>query len=146
MTDISNAADLVETAREALLVEVLPALPPERRYVARMAANAMAIAAREHRHGPAAMRGEADRLAALLALIGRPRGAPRAADADHLHVLRRDVAAAIRAGRFDDAERARTLSAALAQTAHDWLAISNPKALRETSPVEVRARSAGEDV
>ena len=145
MTDISDAADLVETAREALLSTVLPALPPERRYVALMAVNAMAIAAREHRQGPAAMQAEASRLTALLDQIGDPQKAALAANAAGLQALRRDAAAAIRAGRFDDAERALALSEALAQTAHDWLAISNPKALRASVPAAARDGSRSED-
>ena len=46
MQEKPDAADLLATAREALLTSLLPALPPERRYEARMVANAMAIAAR----------------------------------------------------------------------------------------------------
>ena len=49
MRDISDAADLMTTAREALLRDLLPALSGERRYAALMIANGMAIAAREHR-------------------------------------------------------------------------------------------------
>ena len=47
MKDISDAEDLMATARDALLNELLPALPKDRRYAALMIANAMAIAARE---------------------------------------------------------------------------------------------------
>ncbi|HEX6136889.1 MAG TPA: phosphotransferase, partial [Casimicrobiaceae bacterium] len=60
--DIADAADLLATAREALLSGLLPELPQERRYLARMTANAMAIAAREQRLGAAAAAGEAARL------------------------------------------------------------------------------------
>jgi hypothetical protein len=48
-----------------------------------------------------------------------------------VHVLRRIVAAAIRAGRFDDAPHAQSLVTALTRNAEDRLAISNPRALRE---------------
>jgi hypothetical protein len=40
------APDLLATAREVLLTEILPALPPEKHLAARMVANAIAIAAR----------------------------------------------------------------------------------------------------
>ena len=41
MRDISDAADLMTTAREALLRDLLPALSGERRYAALMIANGM---------------------------------------------------------------------------------------------------------
>ncbi|WP_137179851.1 DUF6285 domain-containing protein [Roseomonas sp. AR75] len=47
MLERPDGPDLLATAREVLLKELLPALPPERAFAARMVANAMAIAARE---------------------------------------------------------------------------------------------------
>ncbi len=41
-----HATDLLATARDVLLNEILPTLPPEKHLAARMVANAMAIAAR----------------------------------------------------------------------------------------------------
>jgi hypothetical protein len=41
-----QAPDLLATARDVLLKDILPALPPEKHLAARMVANAMAIAAR----------------------------------------------------------------------------------------------------
>ena len=131
MTDISNAADLLETAREALLREVLPALPHERRYVARMVANAMGIGAREQRLEPVAASSEAARLRALLDAAGRPPSvSAERIEAGSLRALRVALCRAIRAGAFDSPEQASALSAALADTAHDRVAISNPKALQ----------------
>ncbi|MBS7789808.1 hypothetical protein KTR66_07375 [Roseococcus sp. SDR] len=46
MLEQPDAADLLATARAALLEKLLPALPPELHYEARMIANAMAIAGR----------------------------------------------------------------------------------------------------
>ncbi|UPY39101.1 DUF6285 domain-containing protein [Sediminicoccus sp. KRV36] len=46
MLEQPDAADLLATAREALLGKLLPALPAHLHYEARMIANAMAIAAR----------------------------------------------------------------------------------------------------
>ena len=51
MTDIPDAAELLDTARDALLAELVPGLSKEARYTALMIANAMAIATREARHG-----------------------------------------------------------------------------------------------
>ena len=69
MTDISDGIDLMATARESLLRDVLPALPADRRYVALMIANAMAIAAREADAGVPASNGEATELQRLLASV-----------------------------------------------------------------------------
>lgn len=129
MTDISDAADLMTTAREALLRDVLPALSGERRYAALMIANGMAIAAREHRLGTDAARNEGARLRNLLEHLQRSpaesEGDPPTTD---LPALRKVVCAAIRHGRFDAHEHA--VGVALMHTAADWVAISNPKALR----------------
>ena len=129
MRDISDAADLMTTAREALLRELLPALPVEHRYAALMIANGMAIAAREHRLGTDAARSEAARLRNLLADSGR---SPAKHD---LSALRKATAAAIRAGYFDEPARAAALMTDLAHTAEAWVAISNPKALRPAARV-----------
>lgn len=130
MTDISDAADLMTSAREALLGEILPALSKERRYTALMIANAMAIAAREHRLGFDAARSEAARLRNLLDDIG----SPASAAVDHLTgdlaTLRASIRDAIRAGAFDAPARAHALVGALSYTVRDRVAISNPKALR----------------
>lgn len=53
MLEAPDAADLLATARDSLLQKLLPALPPELHYEARMAANAMAIAARAVAADPA---------------------------------------------------------------------------------------------
>lgn len=53
MLEAPDAADLLATAREALLTKLLPALPPHLHYEARMAASAMAIAARSAGVDPA---------------------------------------------------------------------------------------------
>lgn len=131
MTDISDAADLIATAREALLSELLPALAKERRYLGRMIANAMAIAEREHRLGSDTARSEGARLRNVLSASGSPVGSSAvAASCTDLIALRRAAAAAIRAGRFDDRASECRLVAELLRTAADRVAISNPKALR----------------
>jgi hypothetical protein len=47
MLEKPDAADLLATAREVVLTELLPSLPPEKAFAARMVANALAIAGRE---------------------------------------------------------------------------------------------------
>ena len=138
MSDIADAADLIATARDALLAELLPALPKERRYTGLMIANAMAIASREDRLGFDAARSEAARLRNLLADVGA--SPARAADAveSELATLRARIRDAIRDGLFDAPAHWDALVAALLHTAADRVAISNPKALREDAAAPAR--------
>ena len=55
MLEQPDATDLLNTARDALLQKLLPALPAHLHYEARMIANAMAIAARSAKAEPAAL-------------------------------------------------------------------------------------------
>jgi len=72
MSRLPDAADLLQTARVALLEKLLPALPVDLHYEARMIANALSIAARE---------------SSASTLIAAPN--------------ERQLAAAIRAGEYD---------------------------------------------
>jgi len=127
MKNISDATDLIATAREALLEELLPRIPKEQRYAGLMIANAMAIALREQRSDAQVTRDELARLRALVPAIAPH---PAATGQEELPALRRALCDAIRAGMFDDGARMHELEAHLARTAADWVAISNPKALR----------------
>lgn len=112
MLEPPDAADLLGTARALLLERLLPALPPDLHYEARMIANAMAIAARAGRvdTAPAA--------AALGALVAGA-AAPLAA-----------IAAAIRAGAFaPGTPRHAEARAALEAYARLRCAVSAPRAL-----------------
>jgi Domain of unknown function (DUF6285) len=130
MKDISDAADLITTAREALLNGLLPTLTKDQRYAGLMIANAMAIALREHGSSRDAGRKEIGRLRKLLADAGLGTEQPVNGDVEsELPRLRRSLGDAIRRGQFDGAHAA-ALMAHLARTAADWVAISNPKALR----------------
>ena len=103
-----EAADLLATAREVLLNDLLPALPPDKAFAARMVANAMAIAAREAAQDPA---WEA---AALARMAGDPRA----------------FAAAIREGRFDPGTpRHHEATALLDDMTRARCAVSAPRAL-----------------
>jgi hypothetical protein len=55
MLEKPDAADLLATAREVVLQELLPALPPEKAFAARMVANAIAIALRAAQADAAAL-------------------------------------------------------------------------------------------
>ena len=97
MRDKPDIADLLETARTALMQDLLPKLAPEHRYRAHLVAAAMATAARELAAGQAP---EAAERAALALLLGE--------DGD-LEALNRAFAAKLRAGAFDGSEAAYAL-------------------------------------
>lgn len=117
MSDRPFGDELLDVARATLLQELLPALPRELHYTARMIANAMAIARREHCAD--------DPNPGMRALAARLTGAAAYGD-DWPHAL----AMAIRAGAFDDARSARAeLIAALLRWTRARVAISNPRIL-----------------
>ena len=126
MLNKPSAAGLLELARETLLAELLDVLPEERRYAARMAASAMAIAAREARAGDADMKSE---LARLVQLYGEDTvSASGGSPSEQLAETNRRFAKDIRAGAFDGA-CAHGVRALLKQQVCARLRISNPKYL-----------------
>jgi hypothetical protein len=124
MSDIADAAELLETARETLLSAVLPELGRDRRYDALMIANVLATAARDYRLGTAARSDEARRLRQQLTDAGIQQATETLAE------LRKAMRSAIRAGAFDDPARGRALARDLLHTACEQVGISNPKAIR----------------
>jgi len=128
MRELPNGAALLELARALLIKEVLPLLPEQRRYDARLIANAIAIAAREaktgaqdresHRRGLAALYGEG---------LRRSDGRPNAETLDEANErLSWRLAAELRGGKRDaDPE----VFAVLRRAAAARLATVNPKAL-----------------
>ncbi|MEO3475619.1 DUF6285 domain-containing protein [Roseomonas sp. CAU 1739] len=103
-----QAADLLATARDVLLKDLLPALPPDKAFAARMVANAMAIAAR------AAAQDGAWEAAALARMPGDPAA----------------FAAAIREGRFDPGTSHHAEAAALLdEITRARCVVSAPRAL-----------------
>ena len=127
MTDLPDAAELLDIARRTLLDQLLPQLPEELRYSALMIANAMAIASREHAAAEPAAQAELARLRDLFAERGKPLSG--AALEAALAGYNRRLATGIRNGRFDDKERAAVLDH-LEKTAADKLAVANPRALK----------------
>ena len=90
MREIPDGPGLLDIARETLLSDVVPRLPPEHRLPALMAANAMAIAARDTRAGTEWEQDLANRLATLPGMEGAGETA-----------LLAQLAARIRAGDAD---------------------------------------------
>src|SRR3712207_4372613 len=116
MLEQPDGANLLATAREVLLRELLPHLPEAQKFQARMVANAMSIAARQ---------GEARPAAALAAL----RGALAAPDAAPEQLLRR-LAGEIRTGEHDPGtQRHAAVASALAELVRLRCSVSAPKAL-----------------
>lgn len=113
-----DAPALLQTARQTLFDRLLPALPKELHYEARMIANAMIIAAREQQQGLESTQREQEHLQALL---------KSEAPDQHLTLWRQQLGSAIRQGEFDQHDQ---LPELLLQITHGRLAISNPKAVR----------------
>lgn len=130
MRDGPGGAVLLGIARAKLLGELLPSLPPEQLYTARMIANAMAIAARELGTDAAQIDQEAiRRIVELYRLAGLASPPPGRASAEEME---RRLAADIRGGRFDAAGPA-------LRTLLDWqveqrLRLANPKLASAQSP------------
>jgi len=113
-TEEPDGADLLQTAREVLVADVLPHLAAEQRYPALMVANAMAIA------GRAALAPPASDLAASLQAL--------ADGTDHAALSR--LAAGIRAGDFDPGTSRHAEAADfLLRLTRYRIGVSNPKAL-----------------
>jgi Domain of unknown function (DUF6285) len=121
---------LLELARATLLDELLPALPPEHTYAARLAANAMAIAARELETGNAPREAEREALGRLLGDDKEtlPGLAGTETLEEALQRLTWRLAAEIRGGKRD-AEPG--VFAILKEGALARLRIANPRALFE---------------
>ena len=105
MREIPDGPGLLDIARETLLSEVVPRLSPEHRLPALMAANAMAIAARDTRAGTEWEQDLAKRLASLpgmedageTALLAQLAARIRGGDADPGTPLHDPAAAFLRA-------------------------------------------------
>lgn len=112
MMDQPSARELVEAVREFIEQKALPELKGHTAFHARVAANALAIVARQLEMGPAAAAEERQRLAALLGRDGA------------LDELNRELSRRIRDGEIG-AESA-ALMEHLEKTARDKIAIDQP--------------------
>jgi hypothetical protein len=121
-SDVPGAADLLRTARAVVLDALLPALPAERHYEARMVAHALGIVARELEAAPL----EPALRRTLHALAG---GSHDGDATPPLARLGAALARRIRAGDFaHDAQARSQLHAALVAWTAARLAIADPRA------------------
>jgi hypothetical protein len=132
MRNSPDAAGLLRIARDTLLNELLDALPEERQYAMRMAANALAMAAREAESGEADLVKE---LRLLSELYGEDQvQAAGASLRERIAKMNKRFARDIRDGIFDGA-CAQGVQALLMDQVRARLQISNPKYL-ESSGVD----------
>ena len=133
MQDRPTTFELLQAARDAFVRDLLPEITGEKRYVALMVANALAILGRDLESDTAALQQESKRLQELLSLSSseiKDQDALRA----EVESLNRQLVARIRAGAFDEPGAAASrLQAHLVATTAEKLAASNPKALGATS-------------
>ena len=129
MLDHPRGPALLDAVARLLRDVLLPALPPgNAAFQARVAANAVDLAAREMRLGPAADAAALDRLQALL---------KHAAGGASLDALDAELALAIRSGAIDDQDPA--LRAHLWDSTLDKLAIDQPSYAPFRRAMELRA-------
>jgi Domain of unknown function (DUF6285) len=119
--DLPSGRDLLHLARELLMGELLPSLPPQRRLEARLVAAAMAIAERE-------AEGRDSSAGALASAIARFYGLPPEGGVGCADVLFRRFAADLRKGAFEDS-RAPDARAILWRLTLSKLRVGNPSFL-----------------
>lgn len=117
-----SGAELLRVARQTLLDELLPQLPAGSHYAARMAANAMAIAARELEGAGGDPAAEVARVRALL-----PEWQPAGEIDEQAREANAKLAAAVRSGRFDSPQAQSALFDHLRRTTEERLAVSAPQ-------------------
>jgi hypothetical protein len=120
--EVPDAADLVATARAAVLEALLPQLPPQAQYTARMVAHALGIVARELATPECA----GDACAELVALA-QAAGVSAAGDVSHDGVGIA-LAHAIRAGRYAAGPDRVRVHAALVAWTRARLGVTDPRA------------------
>ncbi|PCJ59569.1 MAG: hypothetical protein COA65_05765 [Rhodospirillaceae bacterium] len=135
MQDRPTTSELLKAARDAFVQDLLPEITGEKRYVALMVANALAILGRDLESDAAFLQKEYKRLQGLLDVSlseTEDLGGLRA----KVETLNRQLVAQIRAGAFDEPEAAcARLRTHLHATTAEKLATSNPKALRKQNDV-----------
>jgi hypothetical protein len=130
MQDRPTAEELLEAARRFLEHDVVPQLDGPRQFHARVAANVLAIVAREIAVGDAHLREEWRRLHVLLPDDGDTGDAPPAepaALASAVRAMNAALVARIRAGDADRGDYRTAVLTHLRATADDKLRIANPR-------------------
>lgn len=125
MNDRPTAVELLRAVERFLETEVVPNLDGPRRYHARVAANVVAIVAREIETEEAQLSAEWERLGALLGLRDERPGA-RDALRDAVRERTLVIAQRIRRGDADEGAWRGELIAHLRRTVADKLAVSRP--------------------
>jgi hypothetical protein len=125
MNDRPTSVELLRAVERFLEREVVPQLEGPRRYHARVAANVVAIVAREIETEEAQLQAEWQRLGALLG-VGEARPAARDALRDSVQARTRTLAERIRRGDADAGAWRGELVAHLRLTVADKLAVSRP--------------------
>ena len=134
MNDRPTGVELLRAVERFLEQEVVPRLDGPSRYHARVAANLVAIVAREIETEEAQLQSEWERLGALLDLR-EERPALRDALRDAVRERTQALAARIRRGDADRGAWRDDLIAHLQRTVADKLAVSRPpRVTREESP------------
>jgi hypothetical protein len=130
MQDRPTALELLDAVRQFVERDVVEALDGTRRFHARVAANVLAIVARELRDGDTLLRNEWRRLTALLAAdAAEPHDARALGGA--VAQLNADLAARIRAGDADREPFRGAVLTHLRATADEKLRVANPAYLGE---------------
>ena len=127
MQDRPDARELLEAVRTFLEEQVVPALDGTRQFHARVAANVLAIVARELADGDDALSAEHGRLVRVLDRPDEPPPASGAALLASVRALNATLAERIRRGDADDGAWRADVLAHLRATATERLAIANPK-------------------
>ena len=127
MQDRPTLTELLDAVRGFLEKDVVPALDGTAKFHARVAANVLAIAARELALEPGQL---ADEWARLDALLGpAPRPAEAAAQRAALQERNEALCARIRAGEADAEPFRAAVRAHVEATVREKLAVANPKLL-----------------
>ncbi len=130
MQDRPTAEELVRAAGQFLERELVPVIAdPRLRFRALVAANVLAIVAREMQAGEAPLRAEWERLVRLLGKQDTPEPGSRAEMAASLLALERELCARVRAGEMDQGPLNAAATEHARETLLDKLRISNPRYL-----------------
>jgi hypothetical protein len=132
MNDRPNAVELLDAVRAFLEKELLPSLTDARlRFQTLVAANVLAVAGRELTTREEHLAEEWSLMDAVLGKVEMPLPTTELAQA----IARRndDLCQRIRAGKFDEAERARELSGMLHRVVVRKLEVANPRLVSPAS-------------
>jgi hypothetical protein len=131
MQDRPTIAELLAAVRGFLEDEAMPALDARRRFLARVAANVLAIVARELEQEEHALAEEWTRLAALLGEPARPEP-PHTAMRERIAAASSALVERIRRGEADAGPFAAAVRAHVRATVRAKLAVANPAYLAGT--------------